>query len=157
MSSQRMSSPEIQSFISNWNRIHKQTAIVLAAVPDAKLGYQPQEDMFSLRQLVTHIVRAEVGLTRSALAGSTQKIDLDLSESSVEQLVEAFNKHHAELVEEVSQLAPEQLKEEVEFAGHRLSRKALLNVMTEHEISHRGQLFVYLRLVGVQPPNIYGV
>jgi len=146
---------EIESFVSNWNRIHKQTARVLQAAPADKLEWQPAVGMFTLRQLITHIPQAELMIARSALAGSMQKADLDLSNAGVEEIVNAFDRNHAELAEEVSKLTPEQVDEEVEAFGHKMPRRVLLRVMTEHEIHHRGQLFTYLRLAGVEPPNIY--
>ena len=48
---------EIESFVSNWNRIHKQTARVLQAAPADKLEWRPADGMFTLRQLITHIAR----------------------------------------------------------------------------------------------------
>ena len=33
----------------------------------------------------------------------------------------------------------------------------LLMAMVEHEIHHRSQLAMYLMLLGVQPPHIYGL
>lgn len=146
---------EIESFVSNWNRIHKQTARVLQAAPADKLEWRPADGMFTLRQLITHIPQAELMLARSALAGSMQKVDLDLSNAGVEEIVSAFNRSHAELAEEVSKLTSEQVDEEVEAFGHKMPRRVLLRIMTEHEIHHRGQVFTYLRLAGVEPPNIY--
>jgi uncharacterized damage-inducible protein DinB len=84
-----------------------------------------------------------------------QKVDLDLSNAGVEEIVNAFDRSHAELAEEVSKLTPEQVDEQVEAFGHKMPRRVLLRIMTEHEIHHRGQVFTYLRLAGVEPPNIY--
>jgi uncharacterized damage-inducible protein DinB len=146
---------EIESFISNWNRIHKQTARVLRAAPPDKLEWRPAEGMFTLRQLITHIPQAELMMARSALAGAMQKAAPDLSNASVEEIANAFDSNHAEMVAEVAKLSPEQVDQEVEAFGHKMPRRVLLRIMTEHEIHHRGQLFTYLRLAGVEPPNLY--
>lgn len=150
-----MSCPETESFIRNWNRIHKETSRVLKAAPDAQLDYQPKEGMFTLRQLVTHIPEAELALARTAIAGSTEKVKFDAEGKSVEEIAAAFDRQHQELAQEISKLTLDQLNEEVEFYGRRMRRKVLLRAMTEHEIHHRGQLFTYLRLVGVKPPDIH--
>ncbi|HWP42520.1 MAG TPA: DinB family protein, partial [Blastocatellia bacterium] len=124
--------------------------------PADKLEWRPGEGMFTLRQLITHIPEAEAGIARTALAGSMQRIDLGLASASVEEIVNRFDASHAELAEEVSKLTADQLNEEVEAFGRRMPRRVLLRALTEHEIHHRGQLFTYLRLAGVEPPNIYG-
>ena len=149
-----MSSPDPERFVSNWNRIHRDTSRVLRAAPNDKLDWRPKEDMFTMRELIGHIPQAEAGLVRSALAGSTQKVPFDFSRSAAE-IADAFDSQHDELAAEVSKLTPEQLKEEIEFHGRKLRRGVLLWFVTEHEIHHRGQLFTYYRLAGIEPPNLH--
>jgi uncharacterized damage-inducible protein DinB len=150
-----MSSPDNERFVSNWNRIHKETSRVLRAAPDEKLEWRPKEGMFTLRELIGHISQAELVLVRSALAGSAQKIPFDLSSLNANQIAGMFDSQHEELVGEVTKLTVEQLKEEVEFHGHTLRRSVLLWFVTEHEIHHRGQLFTYYRLADIEPPNLH--
>ena len=149
-----MSSPDTERFVSNWNRIHRDTARVLRAAPDDKLEWRPKEDMFTMRELIGHIPQAEVVLVRSALAGSDQKVPFDVSRTATD-MASAFDTQHDELVSEVSKLTAEQWREEVEFHGRRLRRGVLLWFMTEHEIHHRGQLYTYYRLAGIEPPNLH--
>ncbi|HXG91501.1 MAG TPA: DinB family protein [Blastocatellia bacterium] len=151
-----MSCPETEHFVSNWNRIHRQTSRVLRAAPGGQLDWRPKEGMFTLRELISHIPEAEYALVRSALAGSTQKVKLDLAGMNVDEIVGLFDKNHDELVEEVSRLTLDQLNEEVEIFGRNMRRIVLLWGMTEHEIHHRGQMFTYYRLAGIEPPNLYG-
>lgn len=150
-----MSCPETESFVKDWNRIHKQTARALAAAPQDKFDWTPQEGMFTLRQLVTHLPNAEAAIVCSALAGTMQKVSLDLNDSTIEEIVEKFKSSHSELVEEVSKLSLDQLNETVEAFGRQMPRIVLLRAMIEHEIHHRGQLYTYLHLAGVEPPALY--
>lgn len=150
-----MSNPDSERFVSNWNRIHKDTSRVLRAAPDEKLGWRPKEGMFTLRELIGHISQAEVVLVRSALAGSAQKISFDFSSLSTEEIAGRFDAQHEELLGEVAKLTAEQLKEQVEFHGHTLPRGSLLWFATEHEIHHRGQLFTYYRLAEIEAPNLH--
>jgi uncharacterized damage-inducible protein DinB len=39
------------------------------------------------------------------------------------------------------------------FDGQRVTRLEMLQFVKEHELTHRSQLFVYLRLTGVVPPT----
>ena len=150
-----MSCPETERFVRDWNRVHKQTARILAAAPDDKLDWRPGEKMFTLRELVTHIPESEIGIARSALAGTMQKVELDLSRAAIADIVNTFELQHAELVEEVSKLTLDQLNEKIQAFGREMRRIVLLRGLIEHEIHHRGQLFTYLRLAGVEPPALY--
>lgn len=151
-----MSCPEIKNFVSNWNRIHKQTSRALRAAPADRMEWRPKEGMFTIRELVTHIPKAELMIARSALAGSAQKVELDLSNLTPGEIADIFDRQHAELAEEVSKLGSEQIGEPVEIFGKSFPRLALLQGMTEHEIHHRGQLYAFLRLVDVEPPSLFG-
>jgi len=150
-----MSCPETEHFVNNWNRIHKQTARALAAAPDDQLDWRPGEGMFTLRELVRHIPEAESALVHTALAGTMQKGELDLSTASVEEIVRAYKESHERLVAEVAKLTREQLNEDIEAFGRTMRRVVLLWAMTEHEIHHRGQYYTYLHLAGVKPPPLY--
>src|ERR1041385_5196194 len=106
-----MSNPETQRYVSNWDRIHRETSRVLRAALDDKLDWRPKEDMFTLRELIGHIPQAELVLIRSALAGSAQKLPFD-SARSASEMADSFDAQHEQLVSEVSNLTPEQNRSE---------------------------------------------
>lgn len=148
-------SSDAERFIKSWNRIHAETSRVLRAAPDNKLDFRPKEDMFSLRELIGHIPQAEDVLARTALAGTSQKSRFDFEGRCASEITALFDAQHEELADQVSRLSSEQLNEQVEFHGRRLRRLALLWFLTEHEIHHRGQVFTYYHLAGIEPPNMH--
>jgi uncharacterized damage-inducible protein DinB len=150
-----MSCPETEHFVSNWNRIHKQTSRALRAATDDKLDWRPGEGMFTLRELIRHIPESENAIVHSALAGSMQKSQVDLSNSGVDEIAGAFDREHEQLAAEVSEFTLDQLNEEIEAFGKKMRRVVLLWAMTEHEIHHRGQLYTYYHLAGIKPPSLY--
>ena len=148
-------SSEVDRFIRNWNRIHKETSRIIRSAPDDKLDWRPKDDMFTLRELISHLPEAELGLVRSVLQGQTGQIGFDPSNKAAAEIADLFDRQHDGLAAEVSQLAENQLGEEVEFHGRQVRRAVLLKGMTEHEIHHRGQLFVYYRLTGIEPSKVH--
>jgi len=148
-------SSEVDRFIRNWNRIHKETSRIIRAAPDDKLDWRPKDDMFTLRELIGHLPEAELGLVRAALQAKTGQIGFDTSNKTAGEIAELFDHQHDGLSAEVSQLTESQLGEEVEFHGRQVRRAVLLKGMTEHEIHHRGQLYVYYRLAGVEPSKVH--
>jgi len=143
-------SSEVDRFIRNWNRIHKETSRIIRSAPDDKLDWRPKDGMFTLRELIGHLPEAELGLVRAALQAKTEQIGLDTSNKAAGEIADLFDRQHDDLAAEVSQLTESQLGEEVEFHGRQVRRAVLLKAMSEHEIHHRGQLFVYYRLAGVE-------
>ncbi|HKY04618.1 MAG TPA: DinB family protein, partial [Blastocatellia bacterium] len=129
-----MSSRETDRLISTWNRVHNQSLKVMRVVPEERMDWRPSEGMFTLRELVWHLPESELGFVRATMAGSMQKVALDLATSSPEEIVSVFEEQHRRLVEEVATLDEEKMNEEIEVFGKRMKRKILLWSMTEHEI-----------------------
>jgi uncharacterized damage-inducible protein DinB len=150
-----MSCPEIEAFILRWNYNHKKTARALRTAPKDKFDWQPQAELFTLGKMVRHFPEAEYVLTKTAVTGVMERPDWDFANRTAEEIADIFDQSHEKLVAEVATLQAEQLGDKVDFNGHIVSRIDLLHAMHEHEIHHRGQLYTYLHLVGVEPPPLH--
>ena len=65
---------------------------------------------------------------------------------------------HAESVGLLRGLSPEQLKADCTTpAGTRIPAWKWLRAMIEHEIHHRGQMYLMLNLCEVERPRLYGL
>ena len=151
-----MSSP-LDSYVKNWNRIHKQTTAIMAVAPSDKYDWKPSETAMSLGDLLNHLSTAEWGLIEATLTGAFPK-EMPAKATDTAELIKSFDASHEALIPKVSALTTEQLAEEVAPFGpeHKMSRKALLHLTHEHEIHHRGQLYVYLRTLGCEVPPLFG-
>src|SRR5262249_50141439 len=90
-------------YIKTWNRIHKETANVMAVAPNDKYDWKPCDSAMTLGKLMNHLWTAEHGLAEAALTGAFPTTRLE-EISDTATMVEAFNKSHADLVAKVSQL-----------------------------------------------------
>ncbi|MEP7270395.1 MAG: DinB family protein [Acidobacteriota bacterium] len=155
-----MSTPatHLDPLIKQWSRIHQQTAKVMAVSPSDKFDWKTCDSAMTLGALVNHFYLAEVGLVDAVLTGKFGARKFE-PKTSAEDAVAAFDQAHEELVAAISSLTPEQLAEEIAPFGDKygtMTRKALLHSMQEHEIHHRGQLYVYLRILGTEVPPLFG-
>ena len=143
-------------YIKNWNRIHEQTKRIMAAAPNDKYDWKPCESAMSLGELVNHPWISEWGLIEAALTGSFPK-EWPAPLSDTASALAAFDKTHEEAVAKVMTLTPEQLTEDIApFSPERpLTREAVLNLILEHEIHHRGQLYTYLRIADCEIPPLF--
>ncbi|MDX2030303.1 MAG: DinB family protein [Blastocatellia bacterium] len=151
-----MSSP-LDSYISNWKRIHKQTAAIMAVAPSDQYDWKPSETAMSLGDLMHHIYGAEWGLIEATLTGVFPK-EMPPKPTDTAEFIKAFDASHESLIPKISGLTAEQLAEEVAPFGpdKKMSRMTLLHLTHEHEIHHRGQLYVYLRTLGCEVPPLFG-
>jgi len=143
----------------------KTTRRVFERIPADKLTWKPHEKSMSLGQLAMHIAGVP-----GAIAGITAGESFDVSKGeftppspqSVDEIQSALNQS-AEQVEKTFKAA----NEETAYGQWRLLRGDTLlmavprvvawrSLLLNHWYHHRGQLSVYLRLLGVPLPSIYG-
>jgi uncharacterized damage-inducible protein DinB len=141
------------------------TKRVLDRVPTAKLGWRPHPKSMSLGQLAIHIATVP-----GSLAKITQQPSFDVSQGSFEppqpkdmqEIHAAFEQTVREAEECLAALTEQSaratwklmFKEKELFSKPRLN--VLRSIMLNHWYHHRGQLSVYLRLLDVPVPVIYG-
>lgn len=146
-------------FMQNWNRVHKQSVRLMERAPSDQFEWKTCESAMTLGALMNHIYQAEAGLVNAALTGQFSREGMPETGTSTDELVASYRKSHDELVARVAALAAEQLDEEISPFGEKLgtmTRGTVLNFILEHEVHHRGQLYVYLRMLNVDVPPLFG-
>ena len=141
------------------------TKRVLERVPADKLAWKPHAKSMSLGQLAMHIATVPGSLTKI-----TWEDEFEISQANfnpplpkdVKEIHAAFEQSVRE-VEECLKRMTEQLAQghwRLMFRGKEISSKprirVLLSIMMNHWYHHRGQLSVYLRLLDIPVPVIYG-
>ena len=141
----------------------KVTQRVLDRVPADKLTWKPHTKSYSLGQLAMHIATGQ-GRLAEIIAKDTHEIG-NISQpqpGSQKEILEAFPQSTATALEILKKLNDSQL-----MTVWTLTKggKVLLSVprvgfirsiIMNHFYHHRGQLSVYLRLLDVPVPSIYG-
>lgn len=143
----------------------RNTRKMLALVPEGQLGWKPHEKSMSLGQLASHLAEApswtgamlEPSLDFAALEGYQPFVARTRAECLAE-----FERNHRACVE-VLRARDDRSMNEVwtmrQGATTLLSqprKDALRMTLVHHAVHHRGQLSVYLRLLGVALPPVYG-
>jgi uncharacterized damage-inducible protein DinB len=155
-----------EAMLADFEKERLATKRVLEAVPEGRMDWKPHEKSMSLGALAGHIAETP-GWVRSMMEG-----DLDLASmagswrpfvpSSQRELLETFEKSVESFRVAVAsgsdatfsetwriRNGPKVLMEQPRHA-------AIRGNAIHHLIHHRGQLTVYLRLLGVAVPQTYG-
>lgn len=141
------------------------TMRLLDRVPEDKLGWRPHPKSMSVGQLALHVASIPSDLSRLAQLDQFDAANATFEPAmpeSKEVVINAFRKSLAEASEYLALLSPDAagtpwrltLRGAEVFSMPRavMLRSLLLN----HWYHHRGQLSVYLRLLDVPVPVIYG-
>ncbi|WP_191906529.1 DinB family protein [Hymenobacter baengnokdamensis] len=143
------------------------TRKVLERVPDDKFDYQPHPKSMRLGQLASHIVN--LLKFKQLFVEASQRDFLDPnapkpppSPTSTAELLKRFDQFSAELRQALSESSSEKLTDNFQLRrGEQVlmsrPKGAALRIMgLNHSIHHRGQLTVYLRLLDIPVPGVYG-
>jgi uncharacterized damage-inducible protein DinB len=142
------------------------TRRVLERVPDEHWEWQPHEKSMTLGRLASHLVElAFLGaavVQRDSFDPGTDRPPAGAGPTNREELLRTFDQAASALTAAVDAAPADAWKQtwQLTFQGQvflSLPRVAAFRLMAiSHPIHHRGQLTVYLRLLGVPVPSIYG-
>ena len=135
-------------------------------MPEAELDFKPVPELASFRQVARHILDASQGLTGMMLAGVENFATPDFRDRLKQHMsplaedcgaARLADELSAQLEERLSVLAqqPPEFYSKIitRFDGQQVTNLEMLETVKDHELTHRSQLFVYLRLKGMVPPT----
>ncbi|HTR04936.1 MAG TPA: DinB family protein [Thermoanaerobaculia bacterium] len=147
-------------FLDYWEKVHGRTRRVAECIPADRVEWTPQPGKFTLGDTVRHLAAIERWMYAENAARRPSRYPghgRELADGR-EAVLGFFETCHAGAAAIVGGLADADLKEKcVTPAGAALSVGKWLRLMVEHEIHHRGQLYLSLGLLGVSTPPIYGL
>jgi uncharacterized damage-inducible protein DinB len=150
----------IDSFLSYFENIRKRTMRVVRGMPAEKLEWRHTEGVFSMGDLARHVAATERYTFAENVFGRPSRYPgcgTDLADG-IDNVIGFMEKMHAQTVEILKPMTPEDLaRSGLTPQGTPAPAGALLRAMIEHEVHHRGEMYVYLALAGVERPPLYGV
>lgn len=139
------------------------TRRVLERVPEAKLGWSPAPKTRTLGELALHIATSPGGVMALAAQNPAGMPDMgDTAPTSKAEVIQALDESLAAAKRLLGPMSDADLTEtwRVRANGRELMAlpriEFLRAVLLNHWYHHRGQLTVYLRLLGEPVPAIYG-
>jgi uncharacterized damage-inducible protein DinB len=139
------------------------TKRVLDRVPEAKLSWRPHPKSYSLGQLALHIAASQGNVASLASQDFVESPGFAQAEpANRRQIFEAFSKSIEDAKMTIGKMDDARLKSTWTLTRNGQTIMAipridfLRSVLLNHVYHHRGQLSVYLRLLDVPVPSIYG-
>jgi uncharacterized damage-inducible protein DinB len=150
----------IEPFLKYFGNFRERTMRVARCVPPGKIDWSYAPGKFTLGDLLRHIAVAERHMFAENVQGKTSRYTShgkDLADS-LEDILAFMEKLHAESMEIFSRFTDEDLQRKCKTPGGGEIRVGnWLRAMIEHEAHHRGQIYLYLGILGVPTPPLYGL
>ncbi|WP_416147973.1 DinB family protein [Salipaludibacillus sp. HK11] len=108
--------------------------------------YQPTPTSMPAQKLVTHMLTSFYGLASAAAKQAPKQIDNQ--DVALSKLAELYTDETVKLIESLTDEALEETIDLSDTMGMKVPAGKLLEVAIDHEINHKGNLFVYVREMG---------
>lgn len=150
--------------LNSWKTVRSDTAQAVEDFPLGEFAFKPTPDVAAFGEIARHILDAGHALTGMLLDG--------VENMKTPQFREMITQYRSTLPENADGTAlAAELRREIEtrtaelaardaafwshiitrFDGQQVTRLEMLQFVKEHELTHRQQLFMYLRLKGIVP------
>lgn len=152
--------------MDTWKTVRQDTAQAVEDLPAGELDFKPVPEVASFGEIARHILDASHALTGMLLAGEEHFNAPDVRDKMKQHMTALPEKPDArtlasELRNALDQRCAQLAAQPPEFFarlitrmdGQRVTRLELIQFVKEHELTHRAQLFLYLRMKGIVPPT----
>lgn len=147
-------------FLAYFEGVRARTLRVVRVIPPDELEWAPRPGAWTPGDTVRHVAALERWMFAENAAGRPSRYagcGRELADG-LPAVLAYMERMHAESVTIIGALSPEELARHTTTpAGTPITTWKWLRAMAEHEIHHRGQLYLMLSLLGVATPPIFGL
>ena len=151
---------QIGPFLDYLEKVRQRTMRVLRSVPPDKLEWTFRPGKFTIGDLARHLATIERYMFVETVIGHPSTYSgcgRDLADG-YDQVMRFVQRLHAESVDILSRLTDTDLRKKCTTPeGSPITAWKWLRAMVEHEIHHRGQIYLYLAMLEVPTPPLYGL
>jgi uncharacterized damage-inducible protein DinB len=150
----------IGPFLHYFNNVRERTMRVALCIPPDKLDWSYAPGKFTLGDLLRHLAVTERYLWGENMLGKPSSYKSHGKEfaDGLEDILALAERLHQESLEIFSRLSDADLQTKCKTpAGAEITKWKWLRLMVEHEIHHRGQIYLYLAMLGVPTSPLYGL
>lgn len=145
-------------FYPVWQRAGEYLLEVAEAMPAELYDYQPTEEIFTFAEQLMHTAANIYFLNATYITDEEMEdFDLEADGKSKEEIIALLREAIATVDASYQALAAGEENESVNlFNRIETNKKRVLLLMRDHMTHHRGQLIIYLRMNGIEPPAYVG-
>ena len=148
-----------EAFLNHWQGHRRLTRRVIEAFPENELFNYSIGGMRPFSALVTEMIGMAVPSVQGVITGQWQTTE-QLSQKSTPTTRQELLDNWDEVTEQLNtlwpQIPPHRFQEvELAFGQYEGYNYSLILYIIDNEIHHRGQGYVYLRSLGIEPPPFW--
>ena len=150
----------VSQFLDYWDNVRARTRRVIACIPPDRLEWRYRAGTFTLGDLVRHLAAIERYMYAETIAGRPSRYggcgrELADGYDAVLAYLDRLDAESKAIIREVSDTDLERKCQTP--AGVAITTWKWMRAMVEHEVHHRGQIYLMLNMLGVPTPPLYGL
>jgi len=146
-----------QQLVKDWERAKAYTKEYLDAMPKDKYDFRAQDSVRTFAQQMLHLAQANMGLSANGTGKDRIWQGRMLEQTKTAQSPDSVNYYvmasYDFAIDGIKNMDATKLEEKNKRGNFDESRFAWLLKAFEHQTHHRGQTTIYIRLLGIKPPN----
>ena len=149
----------VSSFLTYYGRVRERTLRVIDVIPADVMDWAYKPGKFTIADMIRHLGAMERYMFAENVAGRQSCYSgcgKELADGK-DAIVAYFNEMHRQSVAVFSALTDEDLQNKCPTPGGEMTTWKWLRAMVEHEVHHRGELYIYLNLLDIKAPPIFGL
>jgi uncharacterized damage-inducible protein DinB len=141
--------------LKHWQGHRRLTRKTIEAFPEEKLFQFSVGGMRPFSELAWEFLRMAVPIAEGVSSGTWKEYTQPKPETK-DKLLELWDQHTAALDKTFAAIPPHRFSEvDKAFGQWEMSGIETIEYAIDNEIHHRGQGFVYLRALGIEPPHFW--
>jgi uncharacterized damage-inducible protein DinB len=150
----------VGQFLEYWESLRNRTRRVVTLIPPGQLEWTHRAGAFTLGDLVRHLATIERYMYAETVVGRPSRYPgcgRELADG-YDAVLAYFDRLDWESREVIGALSEADLLRKCRTpAGTEITTWKWLRAMCEHEVHHRGQIYMMLGMLGVQTPPLFGL
>jgi len=143
---------EAKELIKKWKGNKRYTLKFVEAITEEQLSFKPADGVKTYQSQLSHITTWLRTHSRFVTGNQLEKPKTKTKEDITYYLNDFFDV----VLDYLENTSQEDLAEIVDVWYGKVSKASILLTMDNHLSHHRGQLVIYLRLLGIKPPSYIG-
>jgi uncharacterized damage-inducible protein DinB len=144
--------------IKDWQRAKAYTKEYLDAMPKDKYSFRAHDSVRSFAQQMLHLSQGNVGLVSNGtgaqrLQWAARNLERSEGAQSADSVIYFVMASYDYAIESITNMDASKLFERFGRGNFNETRFSWISKAFEHQGHHRGQATIYIRLLGIKPPN----
>jgi uncharacterized damage-inducible protein DinB len=148
----------VRGFFKHWDEVRANLFRALDLLSDDQLGFVPREGLWSLGEVALHIANAEEGWFRFGIAREHDEWPAAYSAAdypTVKSVKALLTEVHERTLSYLDTLSMADLEKQIEAPwGEHFRLSWIIWHVIDHELHHRGEIYLMLGLMGLEAPEI---